>query len=61
MESNVVYDYDSNDEAIINHIGAAIYDDGPLAHPAASTVSDQVRPHPGANQTDSSLMTPGQP
>ena len=41
-----MYDYGSIDEAIIIHIGAAIYDDEPLAHPAASTVSDQVRPHP---------------
>lgn len=56
-----MYDYGNIDEAIINYAGAAIYDDGSLAQPSAGPVSDQVRPHPDANQADSLLMTPGQP
>lgn len=62
MDTHDVYDYGSIDEAIINYVGAAVYDDGLLAQPSARPVSIQVRQDLGANQVDSSLMIiPGRP
>ncbi|KAM0708826.1 hypothetical protein Q7P35_005479 [Cladosporium inversicolor] len=42
MDTHDVYDYGSIDEAIINYVGAAVYDDGLLAQPSARPVSIQA-------------------
>ncbi|GAB7326588.1 hypothetical protein MBLNU13_g10566t1 [Cladosporium sp. NU13] len=48
MDIHNVYDYGNTDEAIINHIGAVIYEDGPHAQSNAS---------PGSNRADHELST----
>ena len=61
MGPHDVYDYGNIEEEIIGHIGAAIYDNGPLAQPNASAGSNRVRLRPSAHNTESLLTMPGQP